>query len=585
MFETLPTASDDTPPDFEGLDGAQLIETGAACRPGVELHWGEARDDASPRMRYRVHGSMDPDFEPDASTLLGETSLTSFRLSEAEAELTSYLVRAIDVAGNEDSNLRRLPARAPVPLVEPELMMEDIGPGALHVDVTPEPGRDGQLRLYRDDVLVTPDLELPAHVAGSGEYRVELTDCSGSVTSSRRTLEDTLDGYGLPALGVLSELLGSVESTDCSTGGNVQVFSGPPHWPVSDTELWVDGRLVSEEPDWPYHSLELPLGEHSFFIRWAPRPDYGHWWYSNIIVADIVDVPSVTRHARILGLEDLDPCGPSLVELHLAEADFRHGGQLELWRNGEPLLVPANHLDTFPDLPGEHEYVLRSVPDGCGETLEHRRTFTHHPGVLPEPWLFVVELDPCEVGRAEVRYLNAELPSGGRRELWRDGMILFDDIASGVVIDLPDMEEHVYALRLVDDDCGLVSPSELVTFQGSCSRLSPPVLDVGTSGSVVMTPPDAPPDGWLPTTHHVDVGSLASLQAGVYDHRRDWPGLRCPSSPTPTTGCDCGDGTTELSIELPDGDLYWLLTAANDSGEGSRGDDSTGRRRPGETCP
>lgn len=104
-----PLAPDIQPPVFAGL---QSVTGGASCGE-VQLDWQAAQETCSTPVSYEIYRSTDPAFVPDASSLIGSSPSTTF----TDAALTpgaqyTYVVRARDNTGNEESNLTRFAANS-----------------------------------------------------------------------------------------------------------------------------------------------------------------------------------------------------------------------------------------------------------------------------------------------------------------------------------------------------------------------------------------------------------------------------------------------------------------------------------------
>jgi hypothetical protein len=120
LFEYDTGGEDTTPPVFDGAPGIQTVAPSqVGCCPGLELSWGLATDAASPPVAYRVYRGTDPSFVPAPQDLIATTYLTSMRDAGVAADVAySYVVRAVDAAGNEDANTAVVTATYPhhVPL-------------------------------------------------------------------------------------------------------------------------------------------------------------------------------------------------------------------------------------------------------------------------------------------------------------------------------------------------------------------------------------------------------------------------------------------------------------------------------------
>jgi hypothetical protein len=103
-----PTAPDLAAPIFSGLNGLQTIE---GCG-GAQLGWSAALETCSLPVVYEVHRSTAPGFTPDATTLVAQTTGTSYEDLASPGVEYSYIVRAADGAGNDDGNSIRLTASA-----------------------------------------------------------------------------------------------------------------------------------------------------------------------------------------------------------------------------------------------------------------------------------------------------------------------------------------------------------------------------------------------------------------------------------------------------------------------------------------
>jgi hypothetical protein len=106
------TGNDQRPPVFAGLDLFQFTDDGNGG-VNADLSWMAATDDHSPQdqIRYRLY---EPSFAtvgtPQMETAPGATSLS---LPVVRGVTYYFLVRAVDLAGNEDSNLHILSMTAP----------------------------------------------------------------------------------------------------------------------------------------------------------------------------------------------------------------------------------------------------------------------------------------------------------------------------------------------------------------------------------------------------------------------------------------------------------------------------------------
>lgn len=100
---------DKTAPKFDGVQKSSVLGT------SIKLLWNDATDnfDKAPSIAYRVYQSKTKgsyDFtKPFATTLPGTTEFTASALDVST--VYSYVVRAVDSAGNEDANLVELSAK------------------------------------------------------------------------------------------------------------------------------------------------------------------------------------------------------------------------------------------------------------------------------------------------------------------------------------------------------------------------------------------------------------------------------------------------------------------------------------------
>jgi hypothetical protein len=120
FFEYDARETDADPPVFDGSAGVVAVApTPTGCCPGMRVSWGSATDAASPPVVYRVYRGTDPGFTPGPENLVATTPLADLRDTDVEPGVAySYVVRAVDAAGNEDLNQVVLTAAYPahVPL-------------------------------------------------------------------------------------------------------------------------------------------------------------------------------------------------------------------------------------------------------------------------------------------------------------------------------------------------------------------------------------------------------------------------------------------------------------------------------------
>ncbi len=102
---TSPSEPDLRPPVFAGLAAA---DAGANCGE-VVLGWSEAQETCSAPVAYQVYRSTDPAFVPGPANLVGSTLSVGFvDAALVPGQAYTYVVRALDEAGNEDANDVRL---------------------------------------------------------------------------------------------------------------------------------------------------------------------------------------------------------------------------------------------------------------------------------------------------------------------------------------------------------------------------------------------------------------------------------------------------------------------------------------------
>ena len=121
FFEYTPATADTQPPSFDGAVGVQAVTpvSSTGCCPAVEVEWADATDAASAPVAYRVYRATQSGFTPDPANLAAETKLTSYRDPDvAAATLYYYVVRAVDLQGNEDSNLVELAVMTSAPTAD-----------------------------------------------------------------------------------------------------------------------------------------------------------------------------------------------------------------------------------------------------------------------------------------------------------------------------------------------------------------------------------------------------------------------------------------------------------------------------------
>lgn len=105
-----PGGPDASPPVFQGV---VTTASGGSCGETL-VSWGAGQDCTLP-VRYRIYRSEDPNFTPSPFNLIGETTGTTW----VDAALTpnadyTYIVRARDDSGNEETNVVRSSAIATV---------------------------------------------------------------------------------------------------------------------------------------------------------------------------------------------------------------------------------------------------------------------------------------------------------------------------------------------------------------------------------------------------------------------------------------------------------------------------------------
>lgn len=105
------TAADVTAPSFSGISSAG---GGASCGE-TTVSWATAGESCSLPVLYRVYRSTNPSFTPSPATLVAETSDVSYT-DAALTPMTSltYIVRARDALGNEDTNTARATVSATI---------------------------------------------------------------------------------------------------------------------------------------------------------------------------------------------------------------------------------------------------------------------------------------------------------------------------------------------------------------------------------------------------------------------------------------------------------------------------------------
>ena len=111
-FVCDPTPACFVEPTFAGLDDAQ---PGASCAE-TALSWGDAGSNCiNAEISYNVYRSTDPNFVPDASTLVANVTGTSFQDQLLQpGETYYYTVRADDTRSGEDSNELKRQVVSPV---------------------------------------------------------------------------------------------------------------------------------------------------------------------------------------------------------------------------------------------------------------------------------------------------------------------------------------------------------------------------------------------------------------------------------------------------------------------------------------
>ncbi len=113
MDVTLPQAGDTTPPSFGGLQSAV-----ADSWDMVTLAWNPATDDQTPQsgILYRIYQAMSPGGEDfTAPTYVSPAGATTYTVTGLSGGTTYYfIVRAVDVEGNEDGNTVELSVTTPL---------------------------------------------------------------------------------------------------------------------------------------------------------------------------------------------------------------------------------------------------------------------------------------------------------------------------------------------------------------------------------------------------------------------------------------------------------------------------------------
>jgi Zn-dependent metalloprotease len=100
-----PAAPDSKSPIFAGLESAL---SGGSCGETV-LSWSTASETCSTPVSYEIYRSTDPGFVPSPSNRIGSSlSLLFVDAALIPGQSYTYVVRALDSAGNEDGNNARL---------------------------------------------------------------------------------------------------------------------------------------------------------------------------------------------------------------------------------------------------------------------------------------------------------------------------------------------------------------------------------------------------------------------------------------------------------------------------------------------
>lgn len=105
LSAAAPTTPDVAAPIFAGLE---TLASGGACGETL-LGWSSAQESCSGPVAFQVYRATDPGFTPGPTALIGSTLSLGF----VDAALTpgasvTYVVRAVDQDGNEDTNNARL---------------------------------------------------------------------------------------------------------------------------------------------------------------------------------------------------------------------------------------------------------------------------------------------------------------------------------------------------------------------------------------------------------------------------------------------------------------------------------------------
>jgi hypothetical protein len=296
-----------------------------------------------------------------------------------------------------------------------------------------------------------------------------------------------------------------------------------------------------------------------------------------------IDGGSQIEPPSLTGITDLDSCLASGLRIRFSHNPPIAPVHYELFMDQVmvlPDITPPEVIYVPPDS-GNHRYFVRALHDDCGgyrdSSHEWERDDNRRPAAPTS--LVITDLDPCAPSLAQIVFAHAGFPEGGHYELWRDGELFLSPIENGTLFAAGDDLPHQWRVDAVDASCSIRSSSGEVAFAETTNcDLGEANLRVERTGdnSFLLSWTHAAGTVW---SYNAYTGTLAGIDAGAYDHVKQFAGILFPDSSNAFTGCDAAGGRADSARlwGVPfDEDLYFLVVAAGPAGEGPYGAGSSG---------